>query len=116
MIAQDDGNMIAQDDDDTIAQDDDGDIIIAHRVLFVCLGNICRSPTAQGVLEREAEKAGLTAAFSVDSAGVGGWHAGDPPDPRSQAVAAQHEVVLPGRARQVRDDDFSRFDHLICMD
>ena len=84
-------------------------------VLFVCLGNICRSPLAEGVFRQLAGAAGLD--LLIDSAGTGDWHIGHAPDPRSQAVAARHGVDISGlRARQLTADDFSRFAHIIVMD
>ncbi|MFN3817023.1 low molecular weight protein-tyrosine-phosphatase [Brevundimonas sp.] len=84
-------------------------------VLFVCLGNICRSPLAEAAFRLEAERLGL--AVEVDSAGTGGWHQGDPPDPRARAVARRNGVDIGGyRARQVREDDFVRFTHIVAMD
>ena len=86
------------------------------RVLFVCLGNICRSPLAEGVFLHLAEKAGVADRFEVDSAGTGDWHVGERPDPRARAVARQHGVKLPSLARQVEPADFDRFDHIVAMD
>ncbi len=84
-------------------------------VLFVCLGNICRSPMAEGAMRDAAAKAGV--AITTDSAGTGGWHAGDPPDPRAQAEAARNGADISDlRARQVRAQDFRQFDHIIAMD
>jgi protein-tyrosine phosphatase len=84
-------------------------------VLFVCLGNICRSPLAEAAFRLEAERLGLTVA--VDSAGTGDWHQGHPPDPRARAVARRNGVDIEGyRARQVRADDFVRFTHIVAMD
>lgn len=85
-------------------------------VLFVCLGNICRSPLAEGVFAHMVEQEGLSHRFHVDSAGTGAWHAGERPDPRSIRVAASHGVELPGRARQVTPDDLHRFDLVVPMD
>lgn len=85
-------------------------------VLFVCLGNICRSPLAEGVFLHKINARGVAHRFSVDSAGTGGWHAGETPDPRAIAVAAKRGIVLPSRARQVRREDFERFHHLVAMD
>lgn len=85
-------------------------------VLFVCLGNICRSPTAEGVFRAMVEEAGLSAQVRIDSAGTGGWHAGESPDPRSTRVAAQRGYRLEGAARQVRREDFARFDLIVAMD
>jgi protein-tyrosine phosphatase len=84
-------------------------------VLFVCLGNICRSPLAEAALRVEAAALGL--AVDVDSAGVGGWHAGEPPDRRAQAVARRHGVDISAyRARKVTEEDFFRFTHVIALD
>jgi len=85
-------------------------------LLFVCLGNICRSPLAEGVFLHLAEEAGLGEAFEVDSAGTGAWHVGERPDPRSLEVAERHGVELPGHARRVTEEDFRRFDHIVAMD
>ena len=84
-------------------------------VLFVCLGNICRSPLAEGALRAEAARLGLE--LVVDSAGTGDWHAGEPPDERAQRTALRNGVDISGlRARQVRGEDFHRFTHLIALD
>ncbi|MCB6178250.1 low molecular weight phosphotyrosine protein phosphatase [Rhodobacter sp. Har01] len=84
-------------------------------VLFVCLGNICRSPTAEGVFRRLALDAGLN--VTADSAGTGGWHAGDPPHPPAVAAAARRGYDLSDlRARQVTRADFTRFDLILAMD
>jgi protein-tyrosine phosphatase len=96
------------------AQDSSGSA--AKRILFVCLGNICRSPSAEGVARALAAQAGLDGALSFDSAGTGSWHIGDPPDPRARAAAAARGITLSGRARQVCLQDFERFDLLIAMD
>ncbi|RMG07708.1 MAG: low molecular weight phosphotyrosine protein phosphatase [Planctomycetota bacterium] len=85
-------------------------------LLFVCLGNICRSPLAEGVFAHLASEAGRGAAYRVDSAGTGAYHAGEPPDPRSADVARRHGVRLRGRARKVRRQDFEDFDLIIAMD
>lgn len=85
------------------------------RILFVCLGNICRSPTAEGVMRRMAARAGL--ALRVDSAGTGGWHAGAPPHPPSvRAARARGYDLSDQRARQVEPADFTRFDLILAMD
>ena len=79
------------------------------------MGNICRSPLAEAALRAEAQRLGLD--VEVDSAGTGGWHAGEPPDRRALAVAARHGVdISPLRARRVRADDFHRFDHIVALD
>jgi protein-tyrosine phosphatase len=85
------------------------------RLLCVCLGNICRSPTAEAVLRAMAEARGL--AVTVDSAGTGGWHVGEPPHPPAIAVAARRGYDLtPLRARRFLSDDFYRFDLILAMD
>jgi protein-tyrosine phosphatase len=87
------------------------------RVLMVCLGNICRSPTAEAVLRHQLTAAGLGGRVEVDSAGTGGWHIGDPPDARSQRHAAHRGYDLSGlRARRVAEEDFHRFDLILAMD
>jgi protein-tyrosine phosphatase len=86
------------------------------RLLLVCLGNICRSPTAEGVLRSLLAERGLTDAVEVDSAGTGGWHVGAPPDERARAAAARRGVRLTGAARQVVPADFEAFDLLLAMD
>jgi protein-tyrosine phosphatase len=84
-------------------------------VLFVCLGNICRSPLAEAAFRAEMERRGLT--VEVDSAGTGGWHSGEPPDRRAQAVARRHGVDIGHyAARQVKPADFARFTHIVAMD
>lgn len=85
-------------------------------VLFVCLGNICRSPLAEGVFIHLAEQRGVADRFEVDSCGTGGWHAGSRPDPRSIAVAKKHGVHLPGSARQLDAESDARFDLVVAMD
>ncbi|MEO6339691.1 MAG: low molecular weight protein-tyrosine-phosphatase [Caulobacteraceae bacterium] len=87
----------------------------APAILFVCLGNICRSPLAEAAFRARASAAGL--AVTVDSAGTGGWHAGDPPDPRAQATAWRHGLDISGyRGRQVEEGDFERFTHIFALD
>jgi protein-tyrosine phosphatase len=86
------------------------------RILFVCMGNICRSPTAEGVMRAQLRQAGLEREVEVDSAGTGGWHAGEPPDERATAAAHRRGIVLEGAARQVRPADFEAFDLLVAMD
>jgi protein-tyrosine phosphatase len=86
-----------------------------HKVLFVCLGNICRSPLAEAAFRREAERLGLEA--EVDSAGTADWHVGRPPDRRAIAAAARKGVDISAqRARQVSSADFHRFDHILALD
>lgn len=86
------------------------------RILFVCLGNICRSPLAEGLFLHMARERGVLERFHVESAGTGGWHTGSHADPRSLAVAAKHGVDLPSRARQVNHDDFEITDLFVAMD
>ena len=87
------------------------------RLLTLCLGNICRSPMAEGALRARIEASPLRGRVEVDSAGTGGWHAGEPPDRRAIACARRHGVDIGGlRARQVRSRDFEDFDWLLCAD
>lgn len=86
------------------------------RLLFVCLGNICRAPTAEAVMRELAEREGLADALTIDSAGTGDWNVGRPPDPRAAAAAARRGLTLTGRARQVRPEDFERFDLMLAAD
>ena len=86
------------------------------RILFVCMGNICRSPTAEGVMRTLAERAGLGERVQLDSAGTGAWHVGSPPDARASAAARARGYTLEGSARQVRSGDFRDFDLLLAMD
>ena len=86
------------------------------RVLFVCLGNICRSPAAEGVFRHQASAAGLGSAFHIESAGTGAWHIGEPPDRRMRRAAERRGISMTSRARKVSADDFERFDHIFAMD
>ena len=87
------------------------------RVLFVCLGNICRSPTAEGVLRHKLQEAGLAEQVWVDSAGTGAWHVGKAPDRRTAQAALRRGYALDDlRARQVEVADFQRFDLILAMD
>ena len=86
------------------------------RILFVCMGNICRSPTAEGVMRHLVREAGLEDEIVVDSAGTGGWHVGDPPDRRATAAARARGMTLEGGARQITVNDFEDFDLLLAMD
>ena len=88
----------------------------ARNIIFICMGNICRSPMAEGVFLHKLRKHGIQHQFTVDSAGTGGWHSGDAPDHRSSRTARSRGIVLPSRARQVTTRDFDEFDLLICMD
>lgn len=89
-----------------------------YRILFVCMGNICRSPMAEGVTRKMAQREGLASLLETDSAGTHGhYHAGEPPDPRAQRVAAKHGYDLSKiRARRVIDADFARFDRILALD
>ena len=86
-------------------------------VLFVCLGNICRSPSSEGVFRQRVEQAELGSFIDIDSAGTAAYHIGDPPDPRAIVAAAKRGVELQDlRARQVHISDYDRFDYIIAMD
>lgn len=86
------------------------------RVLFVCLGNICRSPTAEAVMRGMVRDAGLEDRIVIDSAGTGSWHVGNPPDARSTAAAQRRGIVMEGAARTVAPADFDDWDLLVAMD
>jgi protein-tyrosine phosphatase len=86
------------------------------RVLFVCLGNICRSPAAEAAFQHAAAEAGLASAFVVDSAGTGAWHAGEPADLRMREAGRRRGINVTSLARQVLDEDFRTFDHILAMD
>jgi protein-tyrosine phosphatase len=86
------------------------------RLCFVCLGNICRSPTAEGVMKQLASDAGLSDRLFIDSAGTGAYHEGERADPRSRAEALRRGVELTSVARQFRADDFDAFDYVLAMD
>jgi protein-tyrosine phosphatase len=86
------------------------------RILFVCLGNIVRSPLAENMFLHLADQAGLGEKYLADSAGTGGWHAGEQPDSRMRRVAADHGFEYSGRARQFERRDFDRFDLIVAMD
>ena len=86
------------------------------RLLFVCLGNICRSPTAEAVMQQLITARGLDSRFEVDSAGIGGWHEGEPPDRRARKAAARRGVQLRGHARTITAEDFDRFDLIVSVD
>ena len=86
-------------------------------VVFVCMGNICRSPTAEAVFRHYVESAGLSGQILIDSAGTHDYHIGDPPDLRTQRAAQQRGYDMSGlRGRQVEEDDFHRFDYVLAMD
>ena len=88
---------------------------MSYSILFVCLGNICRSPLAEAALREEGRRRGLD--LIVDSAGTGHWHAGEPPDARARAVALKNGIDISSlRARQVTKTDFRRFTHMVALD
>lgn len=89
---------------------------MTKKVLFVCLGNICRSPAAEGVFLHLLNERGLGDQFVVDSAGTGSWHVGNPADRRMQAAANRRGINLPSRARQISLDDLASFDLVLTMD
>jgi protein-tyrosine phosphatase len=86
------------------------------RVLFVCLGNICRSPLAEAVFRHLVSERGWTERFEIDSAGTSGWHRGSPPDPRSTEAARRRGITLAGGSRKVTAADLRAFDYVIAMD
>jgi len=86
------------------------------RICFVCMGNICRSPTAEGVMARLVRDASLHDRITLDSAGTGAWHVGEPPDDRACAAAARRGITLDHRARQFTRADLARFDLVLAMD
>lgn len=87
-----------------------------HRLLFICLGNICRSPAAEGVMKVKVHAAKLDDRFFIDSAGIGDWHVGQLPDSRMRERGARRGYRLDSRARQIRQSDFADFDLLLVMD
>ncbi|MCA1925522.1 MAG: low molecular weight phosphotyrosine protein phosphatase [Thiobacillus sp.] len=90
---------------------------MAVKVLFVCMGNICRSPMAEGMFRKAVRDAGLEGQIETDSAGTHAYHVGSPPDPRAQAATRQRGVDIGGlRGRKVEDADFERFDYILAMD
>lgn len=86
------------------------------KVLFVCLGNICRSPMAEGLFIHLVNEAGLSEKIKVESAGTSGWHMGELPDERMAETAKGHGITLPSRSRKVQHDDFLEFDYIVPMD
>jgi len=87
-----------------------------RRILFVCLGNIIRSPLAEHLFRHRAQEAGLDGKYQVDSAGTGGWHEGESPDARMRRTAGRHGLIYDGEARQIRLGDFDTFDLIVAMD
>jgi len=87
------------------------------KILFVCMGNICRSPLAEGVFRYHAEQASIISEIEIDSAGTHAYHIGEPPDPRSQLIATEHNIdISKQRARKVSQCDFQDFDYILAMD
>lgn len=86
------------------------------RISFVCMGNICRSPTAEAIMRHLVREAGLQHAVSIDSAGTGSWHVGEERDRRSRAVAKNRGMPISGPARQFSSSDFARFDLVLALD
>jgi protein-tyrosine phosphatase len=87
-----------------------------HRILFICLGNICRSPAAEGIMKHIVNEAGMTDMFYIDSAGMGNWHVGSLPDRRMRDHGRRHGYTFDSRARQFTRSDFARFDLIVTMD
>lgn len=87
-----------------------------HTVLFICLGNICRSPAGEGIMKSLVEKAGLENEFEIDSAGIGNWHVGQLPDSRMRKCGAEHGYNFNSHARQFQKSDFSKFETIVVMD
>ena len=86
------------------------------RILFVCLGNICRSPAAEGIFNQKIKERDLENFFAVDSAGTGSWHVGSLPDRRMRATALSRGIELTSRARQIEENDLYEFDQILVMD
>ena len=86
------------------------------KVLFVCMGNICRSPMAEAVFQNMVNQAGLSDEFVIDSAGTGGWHVGERAHPGTLAVLERHGIPYDGRARQIERSDLDEFDYVLAMD
>ena len=87
-----------------------------YSILFVCLGNICRSPAAEGIMKKMVDEAGLSPRLTIDSAGIGNWHVGQLPDSRMRRHGAAHGYKFDSRARQFSTEDFGRFDLIVVMD
>lgn len=87
-----------------------------HTVLFICLGNICRSPAAEGIMKAKVEEKGLVSQFYIDSAAIGPWHVGQLPDSRMRRCGAAHGYCFDSHARQFDKSDFAKFDYIVVMD
>jgi protein-tyrosine phosphatase len=86
------------------------------KVLFVCLGNICRSPSAEGIMKKFVKEKGLSNMIEIDSAGIGGWHIGEPADPMMRKAALKRGLKLDSKARQLEVEDLLKFDYIAAMD
>ena len=89
---------------------------MVKKILFVCLGNICRSPAAEGVFKQKIKERDLEKLFVVDSAGTGGWHVGNLADPRMRETALSRGIELTSRSRKIEESDLYEFDHILVMD
>ena len=89
---------------------------MVKKILFVCLGNICRSPAAEGVFNQKIKERNLEKLFVVDSAGTGGWHVGNLADPRMRETALSRGIELTSRSRKIEESDLYEFDHILVMD
>ena len=89
---------------------------MVKKILFVCLGNICRSPAAEGIFKQKIKERDLENFFVVDSAGTGGWHVGNLPDPRMRETALSRGIELTSRSRKIEESDLYEFDHILVMD
>ena len=89
---------------------------MVKKILFVCLGNICRSPAAEGIFNQKIKERDIENFFVVDSAGTGGWHIGNLPDQRMRTTALSKGIELTSRARQIEENDLYEFDHILVMD
>ena len=89
---------------------------MVKKILFVCLGNICRSPAAEGVFKQKIKERNLEKLFVVDSAGTGGWHVGNLPDSRMRETALSRGIELTSRSRKIEESDLYEFDHILVMD
>ena len=89
---------------------------MVKKILFVCLGNICRSPAAEGIFKKKLKDRNLENLFVVDSAGTGGWHVGNLADPRMREMASSRGIELTSRSRQIEENDLYEFDHILVMD
>ena len=89
---------------------------MAKKILFVCLGNICRSPAAEAIFKQKIKDRDLENLFIVDSAGTGGWHVGNLADPRMRETALSRGIELTSRSRKIEESDLYEFDHILVMD